>query len=100
MRPLTKETATPEHMRELSEKGNLAKKQRKTLREIFKYYLDDVTQEHIAQYFVGLLTEDGVRVSDKIKIVEVILKCIGEYDSTLTKAEFTDMKHIVLKIED
>lgn len=100
MHPITKDNYDVEKLKAASAKGNLAKKQRKTLKEIFQFYLTDEVQENIAQEFIGLLTNKDVRVSDKVKILEIILKTIGEYDASLTKGEFNDMKHIVLRIED
>ena len=75
------------------------KKRRKGFKQIFEEYLTASKEEEIAKDFIGIITDKSVKVADRIKAFELLLRVTQELD-TLSKTDLNALKEVIqLKLD-
>lgn len=88
-----------EFFKEAQKKGVENRRKRKKFKEIFENVLTDKKQKIIASDFVDMLLDRTMSVNNRCRILELILKILGE-DGNLSANDLNELtQHIELKIE-
>lgn len=75
------------------------RKQRKGFKLIFEEYLTASKEEEIAKDFIDVITDKSVKVADRIKAFELLLRVTQELD-TLSKTDLNALKEVIqLKLD-
>lgn len=75
-------------------KASVAAREKKyTFKDLMYTRLTNAKRKEIATYYINKLTDEKVRLSERIKILELILKMTGELDNkAMVAVEDTDKK--------
>lgn len=90
-----------EEIKELAKKGYAAMKEAKTNRaapsfkSIFASKLCRATRVKIVNDFIELVQDKEVRVSERIKLFEMLLKVMGEYQETKATVEVNEVDNVI-----
>lgn len=87
---------------EIIKKGHEARKEacakRKRMSQMFENALTYDKRRNIAESLVFALGNGNVRIQDRIRILELILKLTGEIEGKTTKTEIDALGDVVLQI--
>lgn len=89
----------PEETKALAKKASaasvLARQKKYTFKDIMNKKLTNPVRDKIAKEFIGMLTDKDVRVSERIKILEMILKLTGELTDQKTTVEVNEVDNMI-----
>ncbi|MBQ2396799.1 MAG: hypothetical protein II304_07205 [Bacteroidales bacterium] len=73
---------------------SVAAKQKKTpLSKLIDMRFSDKKRKEVVDAYIGYLTDDTIRISDRIKILELILKVTGEIEHSKAFVEVNDAEN-------
>lgn len=75
-----------------------AREKKYTFRDILNQTLTNNVRKNIAKEYIEMITDKNVKVTERIKILELILKLIGELENNKTSVEFNE-ENSVIKLE-
>lgn len=88
---------------EIAKKGSQAsiqaREQKRTLAYMFKEAMTPEKNKTIVDSFLFVVTNGNARVSDRVKVLELILRLTGELPGGASKTEIEALGDIVLKID-
>ena len=89
----------PEETKALAKKAAaasvLARQTKYTFKDIMNKKLTNPVRDKIAKEFIDMLTDKDVRVSERIKILEMILKLTGELTDQKTTVEVNEVDNMI-----
>lgn len=89
----------PEETKALAKKAAaasvLARQKKYTFKDIMNKKLTNPVRDKIAKEFIDMLTDKDVRVSERIKILEMILKLTGELTDQKTTVEVNEVDNMI-----
>lgn len=89
----------PEETKALAKKAAaasvLARQKKYTFKDIMNKKLTNPVRDKIAKEFIDMLTDKDVRVSERIKILEMILKLTGELSDQKTTVEVNEVDNMI-----
>lgn len=98
--PNSKKNLKPRPMTpEMKQKASETKKKHKKFKEVFDEVLTDSKKKMVASDFVDMLFDKTITINNRCRILEIILKILGE-DGTISAAELNELtQHIELEIK-
>lgn len=89
----------PEETKALAKKAAaasvLARQKKYTFKDVMNKKLSNPVRDKIAKEFIDMLTDKEVRVSERIKILEMILKLTGELADQKTTVEVNEVDNMI-----
>ena len=87
----------------ISKKGGLAsaaaKAERRTLAHMFREAMTPEKNKAIVDSFLFIVTNGTVKISDRIKVLDLILRITGDLQGNVTKTEIETLGDVILKID-
>lgn len=89
----------PEETKALAKKAAaasvLARQTKYTFKDIMNKKLTNPVRDKIAKEFIDMLTDKDVRVSERIKVLEMILKLTGDLTDQKTTVEVNEVDNMI-----
>lgn len=90
---------TKKELSDLGKKANkasqLAREQKTPIRDILNQTLTNPVRRKIAKEYVEILTDKEVKVSERIKLLELILKLMGELENNKATLEVNEVDNTI-----